>query len=141
MKNLVNSLTVVCLGALYCGCMCGADDVSDTHVNTSSDTSDVSDTSAHAMTSDVPLPVVGDPCVTQDDCMSQPGGLYCVPEHHICSISCVSDVDCQPGIAGTACVAGWCGIPCDELSPYQCGLLSPSAVCIDAAGREMCGNQ
>lgn len=125
------------------GCVCQPD--VDDHVTTgSSTTAVVDDTVADTMTdmgssTGMSTPAVGDPCSTQDDCGSVPGGLYCVLGHNVCSVSCVSDADCAGGVAGSACVVGWCGLPCDELSPHQCWLLDPSAQCITAADREMCG--
>jgi hypothetical protein len=134
MNKLLCTISIIGLTCV-CGCTCPpADDG-----GSSATTMTVDDTTVDLDVPAVDEPVVGDPCFDQDDCANVPGGLYCVPEHKICSVSCVTEADCQPGIAGTTCVGGWCGIPCDELSPHQCWLLDPSAQCITAAGREMCG--
>src|SRR5690606_26157974 len=82
---------------------------------------------------------VGCPCETQAQCDGTPGGLYCVPEHSVCSVSCVTDVDCQHDLLGETCVAGWCGIPCVSPDNSPCKSLDPSATCGYADGREMCG--
>jgi hypothetical protein len=99
-----------------------------------------------ACSADVDDDNVDDVPELQSEC---PGGLLCpcfVPEGpepcaagstcgeaRQCTFACDVDADCLDVLPDAACVAGLCGLPCDDVLTYCDELGMPGAVCRDVA--------